>query len=186
MARAGMANLLARLRRLVDDSNSSTWDDDELQDVLDRHSIRVQRERLEMEKTLVSASDYEYKIYHSRYGNYEEGGTATFNIEGADGTQRGTGDYSVDYIRGVVTMTADQQGSALYLTGRSYDLNAGAADCWREKATTVVSRYDVRADGHSLSRSQYMRQCLDMAKEFDKRARAVTVRNWRHGLFDDN
>jgi len=186
MARSGMANLLARTRRFVDDSGTATWTDDQLQDILDAHKYRVQREYLEMERTLVSADDYEYKIYHSRYDNYEEGGTVYFNVEGVSGSQRGTADYSADYIRGVVAMTADQEGSALYLTGWSYDLNAAAADCWRERASKVSSYYDVQADGHRLSRSQWFEHCQEAAKMYDARARAVTVRGFRHGLFDDN
>ena len=185
MARDGMSNLLARARRLVDDSGTAIWSDNQLQDILEEHKYRVQREPLGMERTLLAADNYEYRVYHSRYGNYEEGGTAYFNVEGADGTQRGTATYTADYIRGVVTMTADQEGSALYLIGWSYDLNGAAADCWRERATKVSSYYDVQADGHRLSRSQWFKHCLDTAKMYDKQARAITVRGWRSGLFGD-
>ena len=185
MARSSMANLLLRTRRLIDDIGTSIWTDNQLQDILDVHKLRVQREYLEMELTLLVANDYEYRIYHSRQGDFEEGGTAYFNIEGTDGTQRGTADYSADYIHGIVTMTVDQGGSALYLTGWTYDVYAAAADCWRERATRVSSYYDVSADGHSISRSQWFQHCMDAAGAFDKMSRPVTVRSWRHGLFSD-
>ena len=185
MARSGMANLLLRTRRFVDDIGTVIWTDNQLQDVLDTHKARVQREYLEREETLLSANDYEYRIYHSRYRDYEEGGTAYFNVEGADGTQRGTADYTADYLHGVITMTADQGGSALYLTGWTYDVYATAADCWRERATKVSSYYDVSADGHSISRSQWFQHCIDSAAIFDKRSHPITVRSWRGGLFND-
>jgi len=71
MARDGMSNLIMRLRRLVDDSESAVWLDGELQDVLDEHSTPVYREQLAREKTRTSSTSYEYKIFHSRNGNYE-------------------------------------------------------------------------------------------------------------------
>jgi hypothetical protein len=179
-----MSNLLTRTRRLIDDQDMTIWSDDELQDILDEHKVRVHRERLEMEKTLVSASDYEYKNYHSRHSNYEEGGTAYFHVEAANGTQRGTADYSVNYVRGYITMTADQAGSALYLSGWSYDLNAGAADCWRERAGTKAGQFDAAMDGHKMTRSQWFTHCVDMAKMYERRSQPVTVRPWREGDFD--
>ena len=185
MARSGMANLLLRTRRIIDDIGTSIWTDNQLQDILDIHKSRVQQEYLEMELTYLAANAYEYKVYHSRYENFEEGGTAYFNIEGADGTQRGTADYTADYVHGIVTMTADQGGSALYLMGWTYDVNATAADCWRERATRVSSYYDVSADGHSISRSQWFQHCMDAAAAFDKMSRPVTVRSWRGGIFND-
>ena len=186
-ARSGMANLTRRLRRMVDDivvaSETGVWDDDQLEDILDEHKIRVHREYLEMERTLVSASDYEYKVYHSRHGNFEEGGTAYFQVEGAGGTQRGTADYSVDYVRGVVTMTADQGGSALYLTGWSYDLDYCAAELWRERAGMVSSFYDAAFGDQKVSRSQWFKHCQQMAEMYAQRAKPVVARGFQHGVF---
>ena len=185
-ARSGMTDLITRLRSMVDDVAMSIWtDDDHLEDVLDLHKVRVYREKLEMERTLLSSTEVEYTVYHSRYGDYEAGGTAYFQIEGAGGSQRGTADYTVDYINGVIAMTADQAGSALYLTGWSYDLSGGAVDLWRERAGQVAGRYDVVVGSQRLSRSQHMKHCLDMAEHYMRQMRAKTVRSWRHGVFDD-
>jgi len=184
MARSGMANLLTRTRRFIDDQGTAVWTDDELQDILDEHKTRIWRERLEMEKTLISASDYEYKVYHSRHSNFEEGGTAYFHVEGSDGTQRGTADYTADYVRGNVTMTADQAGSALYLSGWSYDLNGAASDCWRERAGTKAGKFDAAMDGHNMRRSQWFDHCLKMSDHYAEQARTITVRAWSTGDFD--
>lgn len=181
MAREGMADLIARLRDMIDDADKAVWDDDSLQNILDEYKVRVYREPLTPEKTLVSATDYEYKIYHSRYDNFEAGGTAYFQVEDSAGNQRGTADYSVDYINGVVTMAADQEGTVLYLTGWSYDLAAAAADCWRRRAAKVSSYYDVDADGHRLSRSQWHRHCLQMSEFFARQAKPRVARLWRVG-----
>lgn len=187
MARSGMSNLLARVRSMVDDAGTAVWTDDQLQDVLDQHKLRVWRERLEMEKTYVNASTTEYRRYHSRWGDYEEvtSGTAYFQIEDSSGNQRGTADYTADYVRGVIEMAADQEGTALFLSGWTYDLAGAAAQAWRERAGKVSSYYDVQADGHKLSRSQWMQHCVQMAQVYASQARPMVVRAWQDGVFDN-
>ena len=184
--RVGMVDLIGRLRRLVDDGTAGIWMDDELQDILDVHKFHIHREELEREKTMLSSTAYEYRLFHSRWEDIEGGGSATFKLEDSAGTQKGTATYSADYLRGVVTMTTDQGGTAIYLTGWTYDINGAAADCWRERASKVTSYYDVQLDGHKLSRSQWFKHCTDMAGIFDNRARVRTVRQWRSGLWEDN
>jgi len=182
-ARSGMSHLIVRLRRMVDDVDGADFTDADLQDVLDAHKVRVHRECLDMEKTLVSADDYEYKIYHSRHDNFEAGGTTYFQIHDGAGSQRGTDDYSVDYINGVVTMGSDQAGTVLYLSGYSYDLHGAAGGVWELRMADVSSYYDVRMDGHQLDRSQWMAHCDRMARTYKRKARARTVRSWREGDF---
>lgn len=171
---------------MVDDSGTAVWTTSQLQDVLDMHKFHIHREELEREKTMLSGTAYEYRVFHSRWGNLEGGGSATFKLEDSAGAQRGTATYSADYLRGVVTMTTDQLGTAIYLTGWTYDLNAAAAQCWRERAGNVASYYDVQADGHKLSRSDWFAHCSQMAEMYDRQARPVTVRPWRSGLMEDN
>ena len=183
MARSGMTNLIYRLRRIVDDANATVWTDDDVQDSLDAHQQRVWREPLEYELTRTSGTTYVWKEYRSRWGNFEQGGTAYFKVEDSAGSARGTADYSVDYLNGVITMTADQLGTALYLTGYTYDLNGAAADLWRERATKVTSYYDVSTDGHNLSRSQWHKHCMENAEMYAKKAKAVTRRQWTSGEF---
>jgi len=84
-----------------------------------------------------------------------------------------------------VTMAADQMGTALYLTGWSYDLNGAAADLWQERAGALAERADVSAGDNSIKRSQMMGHALDMAEYYRRQARARTVRSWTVGLLDD-
>ena len=184
MARTGMTTLLSRLRRLVDDAGTAVWTNDQLQDVLDEHQQRIWREPLEMNPTYTSGTSQIYVEYRSQYGNYESGGTAYFKVEDSAGAARGTADYTVDYLNGVVTMAADQVGTALYLTAYTYDLFGAAADCWRERAGKVSSYYDFRADGHQMSRSQWFNHCQAMANDYARQAKPITVRQWQNGRFD--
>jgi hypothetical protein len=178
-----MVDLITRWRLLVNDAAAATWSGLQAQDIIDPHQTRVWREPLEMETTYTSGTTTVYKTYHSRFRNLESG-TACFQIEDSAGAQRGTADYTADYIRGIVTMVADQVGTALYLTGYAYDLAAAAADAWRMQAGNVAAYYSFEADGHRLSRSDWFKHCQMMAQMLDAQAQPVTVRAWRNGDFD--
>jgi len=181
MARSGMSNLLTRTRRMVDDTGTAVWTDDQLQDILDEHRLFVHREPLERIKRLTSGTSHVYTTFRSRYDNFEEvtSGTAVFQVEDSAGSQKGTANWSANYINGVVEFTADQEGTSIYLTGYSYDLAGAAAQAWRERMAKVSSYYDFQADGHRLSRTQWFDHCQRMAAYYDQQARPITVRSWQ-------
>ena len=182
-ARTGCANLIATLRRMVDDAGTADWSADQMQEILDRHRADIWQETLKPQSSLED-SETVRKVYLSNYENFEEvtSGTTVWRVYDSDGTMRGTADYSTDYTRGIITFTADQEGSARYLDARSYDLDGAAADCWREKAATVSDRYDIKAGQNQMSRSQYFKHCLRMADYYGSRARPVTVTMFRSDL----
>ncbi len=185
MARTGMADLLLQLRPMVDDGGTVVWTDDQLQTIMDRHKLRIEREQMEGEKTLTSDTTSEYKRFYSRWTTYEAGGSATFKVEDSSGLLKGSADYTADYVRGDLIMDNDQGGTVLYLSAWTYDLPGAAADCWRERMGKVSSYYDFSADGQRLSRSQWFKHCQAMAVVFDMQARPRTQRQWTHGVFDD-
>jgi len=179
-----MADLVTDLRGMIDDTGAAVWTDDQLQTEMERYQVRVWREPLAYDLTYTSGSTYVYTEYRSRFENYESGGTGYFKVEDAQGSARGPADYTVDYRRGVITMSADQLGTALYLTGYSYDLNGAAATLWRQRAGKVSSYYNVSFDGQQLSRSQWFTHCKMMADEYAQQARAITVRQWTVGNYE--
>ena len=95
------------------------------------------------------------------------GGTAIFTIEDADGDKQGTANWSADYERGVITFTQDQGGTAYWVTGRTYDLNATAASIWRQKAANAAKYFDFSTDNHSVKKSQFKDNCLEMASYYE-------------------
>jgi len=185
-ARSGMSWLIQRLRYMLDDTGGTAFTDSEIQDVLDEYRVNVHRDPMEIERTLLTNTDYEYRIYHAHYGNLErvESGTAIFKIEDSAGSQRGTATYSADYLNGIITMTADQEGTALYLTARSYDLNGAASDMWLRRAGQVADRYSFGAGGQSFSRSDWFAHCAKMSSFYAQKSRPKTVRMWTVGDFD--
>jgi hypothetical protein len=51
-----------------------------------------------------------------------------------------------------------------------YDLNAAASEGWYHKAALVSGDYDLSLDGEGLSRSQVYTHCIELAKNYAKRA----------------
>ena len=167
MALARLSDLRDRLRRMVDDTSDAIWADNDLDIILRAHRQRVVRDPLTAESTYTGAGTVVYKIFHSRFDNFEEysaGAADIYRVEDGAGTQRtiGTADASPDYETGIVTMATDQEGTALYVSGWSYDLNGAAMDLWQERAAKVALAYDVNLDGHGLSRSQMLKACQGM------------------------
>jgi hypothetical protein len=176
MARSTLATLIERVRGMTNAGTAdytigtaAYWDADHVQDVLDRYRLDVYQEQLGMIEKWVGGT-VQYLEYQSHYTNLEEtsGGTAIFYLEDGAGSDIGTSLYSVDYQRGRVTFAADTSGTTYYLTARSYDLNAAAADIWRQKASYFSeSAIDFSTDNHRVSNSQVIKNCMDMAARFE-------------------
>ncbi len=189
-ARSGLVDLIEILRGYTDAGSadysigtSNYWDNDHIQVVLDRHRLDIYHEPLVPIENWAGGS-IEYREYISTFGYYEktDGGTAIFIIEDATGADVGTAHYSVDYLRGRIIFNSNTFGSAFYLTGRSYDLNAAAADIWRQKASHYALAYNFSTDSHRLERSKLIEQCLKMAEYYESRARLSTTTLTRSDL----
>jgi hypothetical protein len=110
-----------------------------------------------------------YNEYRSSYGMFEQttGGTAIFYVQDSTGATQGTALWNADYRRGVVTFGSNTAGTVYFVTGRSYDLDAAAAEVWRRKASHYApTSFDFSTDNHSVSRSQVYKHCLEMAEYY--------------------
>lgn len=172
MARSGMVNPIKKLRNAAQVSLNdyaiggvNYWTDDQLQEILDatRRDVYFAPTYPEMRATTGGTGLY-YDYYFSG-GDWEEG-TATFIIQDTTGGTPNPSGYSVNYRAGHIAFTADQRGTAYYLTARVYDINSAASEVWRTKAAQVASAYDFSADGHSMNRSQMQKHYLEMATHF--------------------
>jgi len=177
MARTGMSALLTEFRGLAEAGTSeysvagtSYWSDDQLQDVLDIHRKDVIFEPLQMYPVQIAGGSLGYYDYRSSYGYYEAttGGSAVLYLQDSTGANVGTANYTTDARRGQFQFSVNQMGTVYYLTGRSYDLNAAAADIWRRKAAHYApTSFDFSTDNHSIHRSQVYKHCKEMADYFD-------------------
>lgn len=191
MARTTLAALIGDLRGMTDagtaDWTQGTavfWDDDQIQLALDRHRVDIYREQLVAIPDFDGSALISYKTYRSRWGSMEstDGGSAVFLVEDSVGNNQGTADWSADYRRGVVTFGASQGGTIYYLTGRTFDMAAAAADVWRMKAGNAAKQYAFSTDGHNLQRNQILDHCMKMASFYDGRSRPEIVQVNRSDL----
>jgi hypothetical protein len=182
-ARTGMADLINQLRGLTQTSTNdytigsqTWWSDNQLQDYLDKHRQDVYNAQLTPIEEYQGGTPV-YLNYYSGYHNFEQttGGTAIFYITDGVGAAVGTALYTPDYNRGAVTFAADTGGSTYYLYGRSYNLNAAAADIWRHKAGQYATAVNFSTDNHRIDRGEIIKNCLSMANFYDQQSGAISV-----------
>lgn len=179
-ARSGMVAMISSVRGMTNAgtadytiSGSAYWTDDQVQNVLDTHRVDF----YEHELTPISAIEsgvVVYKTFRAPYRNLESG--TPFVLADGLGAAAGTANYSADYVNGIVTFTANQGGTAWYLTARAYDLNASAADIWRMKAAHASADFDFSTDNHSIKGSQVSIQCLKMADYYEQQAMRASLK----------
>ena len=170
-ARTGMANLISRWRRMVDDTGTATWSDDQAQQILDVNRTDFWWDSMAPVPEQSGGSTI-YMTYLLRRQNLEElsSGSVYWRVFDGAGTTIGTANYAVDYLTGIITFASDQMGSARFLTGRAFDLNGAAADAWRERAASKASTYNFQADGGRFDRAQWFDHCLKMAEYYGNMA----------------
>jgi len=185
--RAGMTDLVQQLRGLSDVSVNdftvagvSYWSDRHLQDTLDKHRQDFYEDDLTSIQQTRNGTAYVLE-YQSQFGNLESiaSGTSVFKIDDAAGSILPGTMWTADYMRGVITFNSDTRGSSVILTGRSYDLNAAAADVWRVKAANAAKMYSFSTDGQSFQRNQFMANCIQMAQYYEGMAAPTNISIYR-------
>lgn len=170
-ARAGMLDLIQTLRLYgdagIDDFSVAGvpyWSDAQLQSILDRHRTEMKFSLMNSVETVSGSGTDEYYDYYAPRGWLESG--SLLYIQESSGATIGTAAYTMDHENGHATFGTSTGGSAFYITGRSYDMNAAAADLWNRKAGMSAMMYDIKTDNHDLKRSQYMVHCRQMASYY--------------------
>lgn len=181
--RLGMGDLITRWRRMVDDAGTATWSNLEAQTLLDASKIDFVNEALRPQPRMLGAGvTPEYKIYRTPYRNLEgtTSGSLVFRVH--DGQGGTVGAYTVDCWLGIITFTVDQANQARYLDASTYDLNAAAADAWRERMGTKASLINFGTDGQSFSQAQWFDHCQAMAAHYDALRPAGSLQMVRQDL----
>lgn len=186
--RAGMVNLITRLRSMTEagavDYNIAGvthWTDVQLQGILDGHRSQLARSALNPEYEYVAEGSAVYKDYFTEHRNFEEaaGGAAVWDVEDGQGESVGTASYTVNYEAGHIRFTTDTEGTAYYLTARTFDMKRAAAEVWERKASHAAKGYFFTADGASYHREQVYEHCLKMAEQYRENAGVRVVRMFR-------
>lgn len=160
-----MQNLVDRLRALTHAETTqytvgsiTYWSDDHLQERLDRHATYLTGDPLIWQTQYIDGT-VNYLTANARWKNLEEAesGTGRWIVRDSTGAENGTANYSATYDTGRLTWTADQGGTAYYLTGYSYDLHAAAIEVLEEKLAYIDLWYDFGADGANYNRGQVVK-----------------------------
>lgn len=172
--RTGMQDLVDRLRKVtnveVDQytiGGVTYWTDDQLEAVLDRNAAFLVDHPLVWRPQNIGGGTVTYVVAEGQYKNLEtaDSGTARWAVRDSDGDIQGTAGYSVDYDNCRLTFSADQGGTAYYLTGYTFDVHAAAVEIIRDKMAYIDLWYDFGADGAQYSRSQAMDNLRELANE---------------------
>ncbi len=189
MVRAGMANLIMRLRELT---NAGTADftigitnyfsEAQLQDLLDRHVTMVHNLPLIWRPDLIGGGKIEYRTCYTRYRDLEEAssGSARWAVRDDNGNLVPTSDYTPDYLIGHITFNIDQGGMQYYLTACSYDLYASAADVWLRRQAFLSNWYDISSDDQRFARQQAWEHAVTMEKQMRAQAGQNVARGELH------
>jgi len=178
-ARAGMANLILRLRGLTNTTSSdytlgatTYWSDDQLQDILDATRKDWRGVPLEAMPELGTTGSYEYYDYRIPVEigrDFEEAGASSiFAVKETGGAIVSSGTYTVNYRAGILRFTVDQDAAFYTIDVRTFSLNSAAREVWEQKAGHCVANVTWKSDNHAVNASEEYDHCMAMAERFRK------------------
>ncbi len=194
--RSSMASLIALVRRMIGDpaSDSQQFENQEVHDRLDAYREDVRYEGLIIVPTIINTASTGnepveiFSDFYSRYHWWEEDVVLQAQYNGQAWVK--VTPVNSDYIIGhwqfeadvFNTGTAPGQYPPVFATGKTYDVNAAAADLLEMWAALLTGAYDITADGQSLRRSQLMTAKLQLADRYRKNARPRIVKMVRDDI----
>ena len=179
--RTGMLTLIKRVRNLSDapatytDTSTPYWSDNDIQNILDSNATFFVDDPLTWRPQTIGGGTVNYYVAQSHYRDLEEAtsGTARWIVRDSVGAENGTANYTPNYRQGQLVWSADQGGTAYYLTGYSYDIHAAAADLWLERLANFADWYKFSADNQTFDRQQ----AYDHATKMEQRHRQLSGKN---------
>ena len=150
MARNSMAWLIMFLRVKVNDTDSSVWTDDQLQDYLDMHRMHVRREKL--------SKDANEKVYLSQFGMFEDD-VSLWNGNSAYAVEVPFSQYATDLVDGMFIF-AEDQNNEYYLDGKSYNIHGAISECLEQLAMNPNKAREWERGGVKYTHYDY----VEMAK----------------------
>lgn len=173
MARLGMTDLISQMRSQVAESGTVIFTDDRLQTILDNNRYDFYQLPLRIVPQAINGST-SYQWYYLQNHKFIEGtasGTALVRIYNYDGVVQSN--YTSDLSTGLFTFDVNMRGSALYMTGRSYNFYKAVSQAWKEKAAYHSNNFDFKVEGRSFNKSQVVKHCLEMSNYYSGMADPV-------------
>lgn len=182
--RAGMENLILRLRRLIGDVErvvngvtvTEQYTDQELQDALDEQREQVHHLELRMEPTL--GSPIYYLTYYAPVGDWEE------DVVLKNGAYTTVTPDTSDYIAGRWTFTTEPD-YPIFLVGKTYDLYATAADTLERWSSLKSDVFDFSSNDQSFKFGRAFDGRQGLASRYRQRARVKCALQVRGDIASD-
>ncbi len=168
--RASMAEVISRLRAMIGDpaGASQVWDDQTIQDYLDRWQGIARYAPLRPEPTYAPGGVVEYLDYYADRGDWEA------DEKLYSSTYAELAPAASDRLTGRWTFAASQV-PPVYIVGKSYDLYGASADLLEAWAAREALSFDFEADGQTFRRSQKREALLTLAREYRRQQRPLRV-----------
>lgn len=178
--RETMENLIARVRRVLDDAveGDQTLTDDAIQEALDRSRTEYRYASLIPVDTRQPGGSIVYLSYKTPQGigDWEEDAVIT---DPTNATITGT--TSIDYINGRWTWATHKE-APLYITGFSYDLNMAISDCLYEWASKAKEDIDTTQQGVTHRRGQRPINIRELAREYAAKRKPRHIQMYDSGV----
>lgn len=168
-ARASMAALITRVRDLINDpSGSSTWSDNQIQDVLDAGRVDYRYLRLAATPDW-STGAIRFLDYYAPIGDWETDYTFAQYFTTV------VTPSSTEPIVGHITFATSTFPPVYIAFGKSYDIYRAAADLLERWAAQWLMAYMAIANGQRLERQQVTANMQTLAKQYRQQQRARSV-----------
>lgn len=175
MARASMADFIAKLRLMTEAETASEdvdgeayWTDEQLEEILDENGVDLLDIQLNPKPLMVSGS-LEWTRYYipAHISKFLEGGA---ELSVVDSRGIAAPSYTLHRERRLIEFDADTGGLSYYLRGRAYDLNSAAAEVWLRKASLRSKLVDFRTGAMNIKEDQEWQHCMDMYRQYSTQA----------------
>ncbi len=174
--RATMANLIARVRVLINDpaSVNQQFSDQIIQDIMDESRMDVVNGSM-IPKPVYSGASLLFLDYFTELGGWEDGAVIKQNL-------------SIPVTPSLIEPIAGHFQFAtttlppLYITGSIHDVYHCAADLLERWSASWVMSYTVNVDGQSLQRGMVAPAMMALAKTYRRQQRAGTISMTRSDL----
>ena len=189
--RTTMASLITKVRSLINDpaGGSQVWQDQDIQDQLDRTRFDIRYEQLTPGPTILNAASTNnqpgviWADYYSRYQWWEDdvvlqgvnvGTSAAWIVLTPAASENFYGHWQFE--TSVFTIgTVPGQYPPVFATGKSFDVYMAAANLLEMWAAKYALSYAFTADGQTFHREQVLANLTKMAQTYRAQARVVTA-----------
>lgn len=175
MLRPTMMAIILRTRAMIGtpDPARVTLTDEDVQTALDQHRSDINLCPLRPHETVAEGGKVYYYTFYAPFEDWEGGvklqTSSTWSMLTPTEEDLQIGRW----------VFADNQLSPVFITGRTYDRYAAAADLCERMAATMLTTFDFSAGNGSFSRSQVRQNYLEQAKLYRSQARPRLVQQYR-------